>query len=210
MNSKEELIQYGLKMKNDCLIKANWGNLSIRVPQGFIISPSGMNYEDISIEDIVTLNLSGEIAEGFRKPSSEYLLHLEIYNKYPNINAVMHTHSTYASAFAVTRKEIPPIIEDMVQIAGGNIRVANYALPGTIQLAVNVVEALEGRNACLLANHGLTGIGRNIEEAYKVCLIVEKSAEIAYISQNLGKPFVLSDEDIKIMREYYLNSYGQK
>ncbi len=210
MNSKEELIQYGLKMKNDCLIKANWGNLNIRVPQGFIISPSGMNYEDISIEDIVTLNLSGEIVEGFRKPSSEYLLHLEIYNKYPNINAVMHTHSTYASAFAVTRKEIPPIIEDMVQIAGGNIRVANYALPGTIQLAVNVVEALEVRNACLLANHGLTGIGRNIEEAYKVCLIVEKSAEIAYISQNLGKPFVLSDEDIKIMREYYLNSYGQK
>ena len=107
MNSKEELIQYGLKMKNDCLIKANWGNLNIRVPQGFIISPSGMNYEDISIEDIVTLNLSGEIVEGFRKPSSEYLLHLEIYNKYPNINAVMHTHSTYASAFAVTRKEIP-------------------------------------------------------------------------------------------------------
>lgn len=210
MNAKEQLIQYGLKMKNDCLVKANWGNLSIRVPQGFIISPSGMNYEDISIEDIVTLNLSGNIVEGFRKPSSEYLLHSEIYREFENINSVVHTHSTYASAFAVSRKEIPPIIEDMVQIAGGNIRVAEYALPGTGELAKNVIKAIEGRNACLLANHGLTGIGRNIEEAYKVCLIVEKSAQIACISKNLGEPFILSDKDIEIMREYYLNSYGQK
>ena len=169
-----------------------------------------MNYEDITAEDIVTIGLEGEILEGSRKPSSEYLLHLEIYKNFKNINAVMHTHSTYASAFAVCREDIPPIIEDMVQIAGGSIRVAEYALPGTVELAQKVVKAMGDRNACLLANHGLTGMGRNIEEAYKVCLIVEKSAQIAYISKNLGEPFILSDKDIEIMREYYLNSYGQK
>ncbi len=210
MNNKKQLIEYGLKMKNDCLVKANWGNLSIRVPRGFIITPSGMNYEDITAEDIVTIGLEGEILEGSRKPSSEYLLHLEIYKNFKNINAVMHTHSTYASAFAVCREDIPPIIEDMVQIAGGSIRVAEYALPGTVELAQKVVKAMGDRNACLLANHGLTGMGRNIEEAYKVCLIVEKSAQIAYLSKTMGNPFILDDFDIGVMREYYLNSYGQK
>lgn len=210
MDKKDLLIKYGLQMKQDGLVKANWGNLSIRLSQGFIISPSGMNYEDIGPEDLVTLNLEGKIIEGSRKPSSETPLHLGIYQSLDKINAVVHTHSIYASAFAVCREDIPAIIEDMVQIAGGEIRTAPYALPGTKELADNVIKALAGRNACLLANHGLIGIGRTIEEAYKVCLIVEKTAKIAYLSKTMGRPYILSDEDVKIMRQYYLNSYGQK
>lgn len=210
MNKKELLIKYGLKMIEDCLVKANWGNLSIRTPQGFIISPSGMDYEDISPADIVSLNLDGKVVEGARKPSSEVPMHLEIYKNLKEVKAIVHTHSIYASSFAVCREEIPPIIEDMVQIAGGNIRTAPYALPGTKELAMNVIKTLEGRNACLLANHGLIGIGRSIEEAYKVCLIVEKSAQIAYLSRTMGSPCILSDGDVQVMRDYYLNSYGQK
>ncbi len=210
MNKKELLIKYGLKMLEDSLVKGNWGNLSIRVPQGFIISPSGMNYEDIKSSDIVTLDLEGEILEGLRKPSSEVPMHQEIYKRLKEVNGIVHTHSVYASAFAVCREEVPPIIEDMVQIVGGSIKTAPYALPGTKELAENVIKTLEGRNACLLANHGLIGVGRTIEEAYKVCLIVEKSAQIAYLSRTMGKPCILSDGDVQIMREYYLNSYGQK
>lgn len=210
MNKKELLIKYGLKMLEDSLVKGNWGNLSIRVPQGFIISPSGMNYEDLKSSDIVTLDLEGEILEGLRKPSSEVPMHQEIYKRLKEVNGIVHTHSVYASAFAVCREEVPPIIEDMVQIVGGSIKTAPYALPGTKELAENVIKTLEGRNACLLANHGLIGVGRTIEEAYKVCLIVEKSAQIAYLSRTMGKPCILSDGDVQIMREYYLNSYGQK
>lgn len=210
MDKKKLLIKYGLKMKDDGLVKANWGNLSVRVPKGFIISPSGMNYEDLTIDDIVTINLEGKVVDGKRKPSSELPLHLEIYKKFKAVHAIVHTHSIYASAFAVCREEIPAIIEDMVQIAGGNIKTAPYALPGTQELADNVIKNLEVRNACLLANHGLIGIGRTIEEAYKVCLIVEKSAQIFYLSRTMGKPCILSDSDVQIMRENYLNSYGQK
>jgi len=210
MNKKEILIKYGLKMIEDGLVKANWGNLSIRVPQGFIISPSGMNYEDLTSSDIVTLNLEGKIVDGSRKPSSEVPMHQEIYRELKDVNGIVHTHSVYASAFAVCREEIPPIIEDMVQIVGGSVKTAPYALPGTKELAENVIKTLDGRNACLLANHGLIGVGRTIEEAYKVCLIVEKSAQIAYLSKTMGKACVLSGRDVQTMREYYLNSYGQK
>ena len=210
MDNKDLIIKYGLKLLEDGLVKANWGNISIRTEEGIIITPSGMDYDCISREDLVQLDLEGKVLSGARKPSSEFPLHLEIYKNFNNINAVVHTHSIYASAFSVCRKEIPPVVEDMVQISGGNIKVAEYALPGTKDLAEKVVEALKGRNACLLANHGLTGIGRTIEEAYKVCLIVEKSAQIAFISESMGSPCRLSDEDVEIMRNNYLNSYGQR
>lgn len=210
MAEKKELIQYGIKMLEENLVKANWGNISMRLPEGILISPSGMDYDKLEEEDLVLLDLEGKILEGKRRPSSELLMHLEIYKNYSAINSVIHTHSLYASAFAVSRKEIPAIIEDMVQIAGGNIRLADYALPGTKDLARNVVQALEDRNACLMANHGLTGMGRDIEEAFKVCLIVEKAAQIAQLAYSLGDLHLLSDEDVAIMREDYLTSYGQK
>ncbi len=210
MNPKQLLLNYGLRMVKDELVRANWGNISLRVEQGFIISPSGIDYENIRENDLVTLSLTGEKLEGKKKPSSETPMHLEIYRQMPEICAIVHTHSVYASAFAVNRMDIPPVVEDMIQIAGGDIRVAEYALPGTKELADYAVKALEGRNACLLANHGVIGIGRTIEEAYKVCLITEKSAHIAWVSQTMGTPVRLSDEDISFMVDYYLHSYGQK
>ena len=210
MDKAKEMVDCGLKMVADCLVRANWGNISMRVEGGFIISPSGIDYEKITVEDLVMVDLEGRTQSGHRKPSSETPMHLQIYKDFPEIAAIVHTHSVYASAFAVSRKAIPPVVEDMVQIAGGEIKVAEYALPGTRELALNAVKALEGRNACLLANHGVIGIGRTLEEAYKVCLIVEKAAQIAYISQGLGGSFSLDEKDIEIMREYYLNSYGQR
>lgn len=210
MNTEQMIINYGLKMLKDGLVRANWGNISQRTADGCMITPSGIDYDDIQTDDLVTLDMDGKVLRGHRKPSSETPMHLEIYKKMPEICAIVHTHSIYASAFAVNQMSIPALIEDMVQIAGGDIRVARYALPGTKELAENAAEALRGRNACLLANHGVIGIGRTMEEAYKVCLITEKSAQIAAISQSLGTPVCLSDEDITIMREYYLHSYGQK
>lgn len=210
MDKKSLIIDYGIEMLKEGLVKANWGNISIRSSEGVWITPSGMDYHALKEADLVLVDLEGQILAGQRRPSSELLMHLEIYKKYPAINAVIHTHSIYASAFAVSRKEIPPIIEDMVQIAGGNIKLADYALPGTQELALKVAEALEGRNACLMANHGLTGMGKDMEEAFKVCLIVEKAAQIALAAYSLGNLHLLSDEDVAYMREAYLTSYGQK
>ncbi|SPF52433.1 Ribulose-5-phosphate 4-epimerase-like epimerase or aldolase (fragment) [Candidatus Desulfosporosinus infrequens] len=101
-------------------------------------------------------------------------------------------------------------IEDLVQIVGGNVRVNEYALPGTEQLGINTVKAMEGRNAVLLANHGMLGTGRDLEEAFKVCQIVEKAAQITIFAQLIGGVVELSPDDIDGMRNFYLEAYGQK
>lgn len=210
MKDKTLLLFFARRMVEDGLVRANWGNLSIRTSQGMLITPSGMDYMDMGEQDLVHMDLEGNVIQGHRKPSSESPMHLEMYRSLPEFCAVVHTHSIYASAFAVVRQPIPPIIEDMVQIVGGEIRVAEYALPGTAQLAQNAKKALTERRACLLASHGVLGIGCTLEEAYKVCLLVEKSAHIALLSKQLGEPFLLSQEDIDCMRQYYLHQYGQR
>ena len=188
-----------------------WGNISCRVPgKDFIaITPSGMSYGTLVPEDIVILDLKGNTISGIRKPSIEVPLHLAIYNARQDVQAIVHTHSPYATAMAVARKEIPGAVEDMVQIVGGNVRVNEYALPGTEQLGINTVKAMEGRTAVLLANHGMLGAGRDLEEAFRVCQVVEKSAQVTLLAQLMGGIVELSQDDIQGMRNFYLQGYGQ-
>lgn len=208
---KREIINYGQKMVQEGLVASTWGNISVRVDANkILITPSGMEYKDLVEEDIVLIDYDGTVLEGKRKPSSEYHLHCEIYKNRPDVQGIVHTHSQYASAFAVVRKSIPPLIEDMAQVVGGEVAVAQYALPGTLELARNGVVALGDRGACLLASHGVVGVGYNLHEAYKACLLVEKTAHIAIAARSLGNPVVLDDEDVRWMRESYLTTYGQK
>ncbi|MFZ5754512.1 MAG: class II aldolase/adducin family protein, partial [Bacillota bacterium] len=115
---KEELIHTGKELVDLGLVAATWGNISIRLPknQGVLITPSGMDYYNINPEDLVVLDLQGKVLEGERKPSSEKLLHLTIYRHRPDVQAVVHTHSPYATAYAVVRKPIPALVEDLAQI----------------------------------------------------------------------------------------------
>jgi len=168
-----------------------------------------MSYGTLVPEDIVILDLKGNTISGIRKPSIEVPLHLAIYNARQDVQAIVHTHSPYATAMAVARKEIPGAVEDMVQIVGGNVRVNEYALPGTEQLGINTVKAMEGRTAVLLANHGMLGAGRDLEEAFRVCQVVEKSAQVTLLAQLMGGIVELSQDDIQGMRNFYLQGYGQ-
>jgi len=208
----EELVETALKVQKAGLVRGTWGNLSLR--QGAIvwITPSGMPYELLTSEDIVPVSLEdGKPLQNRRKPSTELLMHLKIYRRFPEINAVVHTHSIYASAFAAARTEIPCYTEDQAQIIGGRIRVASYAPLGTAELALNVVEALQDRFAALLANHGAVAVGRSLREAYTAAEILEKSAEIAYILKSLSprqSPPELEEDEIAAMRKLYLESYG--
>lgn len=194
------------------LTVGTWGNISCRVPgENYIaITPTGMSYDTLVPEDIVVLDSKGSIVCGTRKPSIEVPLHLSIYKAREDVQAIVHTHSAYATAMAVARKEIPGAVEDLVQIVGGNVRVNEYALPGTEQLGINTVKALEGRNAVLLANHGMLGVGRDLDEALKVCQVVEKSAQIVLLAQLMGGVVELSQGDIDGMRNFYLQVYGQR
>lgn len=210
---KSEIIKYGCMLLDSGLIVGTWGNLSTRVPNTdyVAITPSGRNYRTLSIEDIVVLNLSGNVIEGKLKPSSESAMHLEIYNARSDIQSVIHTHSIYATACAVAKQEIPPIVEDLVQLVGGGVAVAEYAICGSDQLAKNAVKALGENNAVLLANHGVVGCGTNLHEAKVACEVVEKSAQIFICANQLtGGAQRINDKDVEIMHDFYLKNYRQR
>lgn len=212
LETRKKVVGKGIEMLSTNLTVGTWGNISCRVPgEDYIaITPTGMSYDTLVPEDIVVLDLSGNTISGTRKPSIEVPLHLAIYNAREDVQAIVHTHSAYATAMAVARREIPGVVEDLVQIVGGNVRVNEYALPGTEQLGINTVKAMEGRNAVLLANHGMLGAGRDLEEAFRVCQVVEKSAQIALLAQLIGGVVELSQDDIDGMRNFYLDAYGQR
>lgn len=208
----QKVVEKGIEILTTNLTVGTWGNISCRIPgeRCIAITPTGMCYTTLEPEDIVIVDFKGNIVGGTRKPSIEVPLHLSIYKAREDVQAIVHTHSAYATAMAVARKEIPGAVEDLVQIVGGNVRVNEYALPGTEQLGINTVKALEGRNAVLLANHGMLGVGRDLDEALKVCQVVEKSAQIVLLAQLMGGVVELSQGDIDGMRNFYLQVYGQR
>ncbi len=212
MKLRKALLTVGKNLITSGLVVGTWGNISAWDSQheGFWITPSGMNYLTLTEKDLVLVNRQGKVIEGFRKPSSESLMHLAIYNKRSDVLGIVHTHSVYATAHAVARVAIPSIVEDLAQIVGGDVEVATYHLTGTQELADVASVALTDKNAVLLANHGVVGVGRDLEEALKACQVVEKAAQIHALSRLLGTPMPLSSEDVDLMRHGYLETYGQR
>ena len=210
---KQSIIDISREMVRLGLTLGTWGNISILAPDrgSVVITPSGMNYDIITAEDMVIVDLSsGRITEGNRRPSIETPLHLAIYRKRTDVNAVVHTHSLFATAAAVARTPIPAVVEDMAQAVGGSVEVAGYALPGTDELAGNVIAALATRNAVLMANHGMVGVGPTVSDAFQVCQVVEKTARIYAYAKLYGDPVILSDDDIREMHRFFTNKYRQK
>lgn len=209
--AKEKLADLGRQMYQSGLVAGAWGNLSllVREEKAVVITPSGMDYTTVQPTDMVGLDLEGRVIEGYRRASSEARVHLAIYRARADIGGVVHTHSEVASAFAVLRKRIDPVVEDAAMLVAGAVEVAEYALPGSEQLGHNVAAALGDRYAVLMANHGLVGVGRTLEEAFTVCQVVEKSARILAWAQALGQPFVIPEQDVAELSRAYRQSYGQ-
>ena len=196
---------------NQGLTVGTWGNISIRDTEtGLIyIKPSGMPYPDITPDDIVVLNKDYKIVDGTRKPSIEYNFHIGIYNAREDVNCVIHYHPVYSSVFGVLNEDIPGVSEDFVQLVGDKIINCDYALPGTKELAVNLVKAIGNRNAAMIPNHGTVCVGGDFKTAMKTIFVVEKTAHIYILARSIGTPHLISDEDIKAMQEFAKNFYGQ-
>ena len=174
------------------LVSGSSGNVSARAGDGALmaVTPMGLPYSELSDADVVVVDSDLEPLEGDRAPSSESLLHRAIYEQRPEVGAVVHTHSIFSSVAAVTGREIPPIVDEMVVYLGGGVRVSEYAFPGTPELAERVLAALEGRSAAIIRNHGAVGVGRNAAEALRVCALVERVATIhayAAVSGTVGE-----------------------
>lgn len=212
MNYRELLVESGKKMYSSGLTVGTWGNISARDPETGLIylTPSGMAYNTITPDDIVVMNSKAELVEGHRTPTVEKLLHIGVYNKRDDVNAVIHTHPIYSQVFACLNEDIPPVIDESAQILGGTVKCAKYALPGTADLANEVVKALGDGFACLLANHGALCVGSNMDAAFLVCTVLEMTAQIDYMARCIGEPKVISDDKVKAMRDFLLHVYGQR
>ncbi len=209
---KNQILKIGCDMLDKGLIAGTWGNISARIPgtEFIAVTPSGRGYRDLRASDIVVVDVRGAVVEGELKPSSELPLHLAIYQGRCDVQAIIHTHSIFASACAVAHKSIPPIIEDLVQLVGGGVDVAAYALPGTEGLAQNAVAALGNKNAALMANHGMIGCGQSLDEAMMACELVEKAAQIFIYANQIGGAQVLGAEDIDVMHKFYVEYYRKR
>jgi L-fuculose-phosphate aldolase len=199
------ITEYGLKLIDKDLTRGTGGNLSIynRQEDLIAISPSGISYEEINLEDIVIINLEGKVIEGDHKPSSELDLHLLLYQKRDDIHAIIHTHPTYATTIACLNQEIPAV-HYLVAYAGDKVPCAKYAAFGSKKLAKNVYKAIgKDYNASLMANHGLIALGYNIKEALTTTEMVEYTAEIYYNTKAIGEPKILNKKQMnEVMNKF--------
>ena len=211
MNYKRFLIDACLRMLNSGLTVETWGNISVRDPEtGYIyLTPSGMPYDTLVEDDIVVMDAEGNRIEGERKPTIEYAMHLGIMKNRPDVNAVIHTHPVYSQVFALLHENIPPVIDEAAQVLG-EVKVTEYALPGSPEMAANAIEAVGDSAACLLANHGAVAVGKDMDAAFKVCTVLEMTAQIYYMARCIGNPQPIDGEKIAFMKEFVSKSYGQK
>jgi L-fuculose-phosphate aldolase len=163
------------------LVVATAGNVSAREGEVVHISPASLPYDEMSEDDLVTLSLRGEVVAGEREPSSERRVHLAVYAARPDIAAIVHTHSVHATAWSFLGEPLDTGTEELELVAGGAVRTAAEAPSGTELIARAAVEALEGRRAALLARHGVLGLGDSAAAALRVCAVVERQAELAWL-----------------------------
>ena len=185
------------------------GNLSARTKHGFLITPTGVPYDDLELADIVEMNLNGDLVSGKLEPSTEWPFHKAIYISRTEVNAIVHVHSPYATGVACTRQDIPAFHYMVAVIGGDSIRCAPYATFGTEELSRNAVAALADRKACLLANHGMIALGEDIPSAFRLAEEVENLAMQYWISKQIGTPVLLNDVEMKVNKEKF-KTYGRQ
>lgn len=206
---RELIVEYGKKLITSGLTKGTGGNLSIfdREKGLMAISPSGLDYFQTEPEDVVVMDLEGNVVEGNRKPSSEYGMHSIFYKNREDIDAVVHTHSIFSTVLATLRWPLPAS-SYLVAFAGLDVRCAEYASFGTDELAENALKAMEDRYAVFLANHGLLTGAQDMPNAFAKAEQIEFCAEAYYRTKSIGEPVILSEEEMEKMIEKF-QTYGQ-
>ncbi|GIH47176.1 L-ribulose 5-phosphate 4-epimerase [Microbispora rosea] len=202
-----ELVRYNLVV---------WtaGNVSGRVPGEdlFVIKPSGVSYDDLTPESIVVCDLDGNLVEGDLSPSSDTAAHAYVYRNMPEVNGVVHTHSTYASAWAARGEAIPCVLTAMADEFGGEIPLGPFALIGNDDIGKGIVATLTGHRspAVLMQNHGVFTIGESPKAAVKAAVMCEDVARTVHVSRQLGEPLPIAQGDIDRLYDRYQNVYGQR
>lgn len=202
---RRQLISSALELLESGLITGTAGNLSVRVGDHVIITPSGAAYDQLEPEDLATVDIDGQIVDlrGDSRPSSETPLHLAVYRG-TDARAVVHTHSPFANAVGLVRDELPRV-HYAIRALGGRVRVAPYATFGTQELADNVIAAIEGRTGCILRNHGTVVYGSGLPEALDRAAKLEWVSALYWRAAQLGEPAELTDDDLELVKSQATN-----
>ena len=206
---REQVIEYSLKLLSEGLTNGTAGNVSIfNRKEGLVaISPTGVNYSELTPEMISIVDLEGKLIEGL-KPSSELEMHMILYRNREDVNAVIHTHPVYTTVLACLRQDLPAI-DYMIAVTGATkVRCAEYASYGTKELAENAYKAMGSSLAVILANHGLTTAGKDIANAFNITVQVEYISNLYIKARNIGEPIILPDNEMNSMLERF-KTYGQ-
>jgi len=201
---KQDVLDAAKQLLRTGLVEGTSGNLSARLSDGHVVmTPSSLDYEAMTLDDLVVVDLEGKVLQGDRPPTSEKALHLACLRAHDDIGSVIHSHAMYASMFAITHQPIPCVIEEFDIYVGGEVKVANYELTGSDELGEEVARHVADRGAVLMANHGLLTVGRNIGDAMKVAQLVERTAEIIWGARALGEVVPLPDDTLKRFAPIY-------
>lgn len=203
----QELVRYDLVV---------WtaGNVSARVPGEdlMVIKPSGVSYDELTPRNMILCDLDGKVVEGDQSPSSDTVAHAYVYRHMPEVGGVVHTHSTYASAWAARGEAVPCVLTAMADEFGAEIPVGPFALIGDDSIGRGIVETLRGHRspAVLMKSHGVFTIGKDARAAVKAAVMCEDVARTVHISRQLGEPLPIAQDDIDRLNHRYRNVYGQQ
>ena len=206
-NERVQLLKIAQKLIATGLNKGTAGNASVRCEGGFLVTPSGMAVEEMRDNSMVKMQFDGSF-EAEKIPSSEWRFHRDILQSRADINAVIHTHSMFATTLACLHKDIPPFHYMIAVVGGDTIRCAPYALFGSQALSDNALAALIDRKACLLANHGMIALGKDLDDALAVTVEVENLCEQYWRALQLGKPHILSEAEMREVFQQF-KGYGK-
>lgn len=204
---RQQIKNAGIQMLKENLVQGTWGNISIRLDENhMLVTPSGLDYVSLKLEDLPIVDINTLEWTGPKKPTSEKKIHAAILRDRPEINVVLHSHPTQCAIMASTRLTLPVMSEKMQKYVGGDAKCAKYGLAGTKKLTKNTVKAMKGRNACLLANHGVFACGATLEEAFEACRAMEE-ASILYIEQKAMEKMNVTKYTPEISYKLFLKKY---
>jgi L-fuculose-phosphate aldolase len=208
-SQRRELVAAARRLVELGLNQGTAGNASVRVPSGLLITPTGVPCEEMSAESLVELRADGTAPGQQLLPSSEWRIHRDVYQTRPEVEAVVHAHSMFATTLSCLRMDIPAVHYMIARFGGSDVRCAAYATFGTPELSANAVAALRDRKACLLANHGQLAVGASVREALQLAVEAETLAAQYWRALQIGRPVVLDDQEMARVLEKF-RSYGQQ
>lgn len=206
---KNDVIKAGMSMNRYDLIALSGGNVSVRMENGdILVTPSGMNYEDMETDDVLVVDIEGNVLEGKRKPSVDTVALLYVFKNRPDINAVIHTHQPYATAIGLVQDEFPCVLTTLANATRGAVKVAEYSTTASIDVGIKTVENLGDQLAVILKHHGVVGVGKSLKDALYAVVYLEEAAKTYIAAKSIGKVAVMTEAQVQQAVDVF-KYYGQ-